>query len=306
MGTPDFAVPSLRALAGDGHHLVAVVTQPDRKRGRGRKLSPPPVKEAALELGLAILQPEKASDEDFCSKISRLKPDLIVVVAYGQILRCSLLEIPSWGVLNIHSSLLPKYRGAAPIQWALISNESETGLSAMALDEGMDTGPVFLQETVTIQPGDTAGSIHDRLADLSGGFLLKAIRGISEGTLEAVSQDDEKASYAPKIDRATALINWNRHADAISALIRGLDPIPGAFTMLGGRQLKLFSPMLDWSEKAGTIPGRVTGTKGEFLAVETGMGLLRIRELQMEGKKRMPASEFLRGFPIEPGTILGE
>ncbi|MBW1780284.1 MAG: methionyl-tRNA formyltransferase [Deltaproteobacteria bacterium] len=309
MGTPDYAVPSLEKLIGHGHIVQAVVTQPDRAKGRSKKPIPPAVKQAAQQYGLLIFQPERASDREFCEIIRKMEPDLLVVVAFGQVLKKELLTVPPWGGLNIHASLLPKYRGAAPIQWAIINDEAETGLSAMWMDEGLDTGPVLLQEMVAIGRDETAGELHDRLARLSGDVLLKTIEGLTNNRLFEKPQDDAHATYAPKIDRGLSVISWDRSARAISALIRALDPWPGAVTLAGGKEIKLFSSGIDDRQgphpQLGGIPGRVAGYSDAGLMVETGEGCVRIRELQAPGRRRLPASDFLRGFPIDEGTILG-
>jgi methionyl-tRNA formyltransferase len=314
MGTPDYAVPSLEKLVEYGHTIQAVVTQPDRPKGRSKKLISPPVKQSAERFGFAILQPERASDREFCEIIRDLGPDLLVVVAFGQILKKELLNIPRWGGLNIHASLLPKYRGAAPIQWAVINDDVETGLSAMRMDEGLDTGPVLFQEAVRIGPEETAGELHDRLARLSGDVLLKTIEGLTENRLLEKPQDNAHATYAPKIDRSISKVEWDRSAQAISSLIRALDPWPGAFTIAGGREIKLFSSKVEDREgpdpdcgpaKSG-IPGRVACRSAEGLLVETGKGVVVIREMQAPGKRRLAASDFLRGFPINDGTLLGQ
>jgi len=304
MGTPDYAVPSLEKLIEYGQTIQVVVTQPDRPKGRSKKLVPSPVKRAAARFGLEVLQPEKASDKAFCEVIRELSPDLLVVVAFGQVLKKDLLHIPRWGGLNIHASLLPKYRGAAPIQWAIINDETKTGLSAMRMDEGLDTGPVLLQEEVLIGFEETAGELHDRLALLSGDVLLKTIEGMRRGRLIEKTQEDAQATYAPKI-RGISFINWNQSARAISALIRALDPWPGAITSVGGKKIKLFAPKVPDGEALDLSPGRVAGYSGEGLLVETGKGLILIRELQAPGKKRLAAADFLRGFPINDGTMLG-
>ncbi len=305
MGTPDFAVPALETLVSGDHAVLSVITQPDRPKGRGRKLVPTPVKLAATRLGIEVLQPEKASGENFCELIRRMAPDLLIVVAFGQILKNNLLEIPRWGALNIHASLLPEYRGAAPIHWAILDNRTKTGLTAMRLDQGLDTGPILLQEEVSIYPEETAGQLHDRLSDLSGEFLMKTLKGMAEGRLKERPQDHARATYATKIDRRMARINWEEPAEVISALIRALDPWPGAFTTLAGKEIKLFSSGLGKKDHHGSIPGRVTGHEKGALRVETGKGLVKIRELQIQGKKRLPADDFLRGFPLEQGSVLG-
>ncbi len=313
MGTPDYAVPSLEKLVDHGHAIQAVVTQPDRPKGRSRKPISPPVKQAAERFGLEIFQPERASDSQFCEIIQKFGPDLLVVVAFGQVLKRELLNIPRWGGLNIHASLLPKYRGAAPIQWAIINDEAETGLSAMRMDEGLDTGPVLFQEVVPIGPEETAGELHDRLARRSGEVLLKIIEGLTEHRLIETAQDNALATYAPKIDRGISKVTWDRSARAISALIRALDPWPGARTLAGGKEIKLFSAKVEDREgrdparspAESGIPGRVSGHSDVGLLVETGDGTIRIRELQAPGRRRLPASDFLRGFPIDEGTVLG-
>ena len=305
MGTPDFAVPSLKALVKDGHKVVSVVTQPDRPKGRGRKLFLSPVKRVAQEYGIKILQPEKASDDQFCDTIRSLRPDLLIVVAFGQILKNKLLMIPRWGALNIHASLLPKYRGAAPIHWAILNNETKTGLTAMRMDEGLDTGPFLLQEEVPIMEHETAGSLHDRLAGLSGNFILETLTGLAENRLKETRQDPNEASYAPKIDRGMSSIKWEQPASVLSCLIRALDPWPGAFTTLKGKEIKLFSSRVTDKKAHDETPGRVAGKSESALFVETGQGVLEIRELQIPGKKRLPAGAFLRGFAMGRGTLLG-
>jgi len=309
MGTPDYAVPSLEKLVEQGYRVQAVVTQPDRPRGRGRKLVFPPVKAAARRLDLPVFQPEKASDRAFCTSIQDLNPDLLIVVAFGQVLKKILLDIPRWGALNIHASLLPHYRGAAPIQWAIINDASETGLTAMRMDEGLDTGPILFQEAVAIGPDETAGELHDRLSRLSGDVLVKTLQGLATRGLIERPQDNALATYAPKIDRGMSRILWNRSARSIAALIRGLDPWPGATTLARGKEIKLFSSRV---EKPGRpdisgkgAPGRVTGRSADGLLVETGEGRVWIRELQAPGRRRLAAFEFLRGFPIDEGTVLG-
>ncbi len=306
MGTPAFAAPSLKALVEHGHNVECVVTQPDRPKGRGRKFIPSPVKHAANEFGVEVLQPEEASDHEFCQLITDRAPDILIVVAFGQVLKKCLLEIPWWGALNIHASLLPKYRGAAPIHWAILNNETVTGLTAMRMDEGLDTGPILLQEEVSILPDETAGQLHDRLALLSGGFLIKTLEGIVENRLNGRPQDSQMATYAPKINRRMALVKWDQPVPVVSAIIKALDPWPGAFTTLGGKEIKLFSPHVVSEDRPDGVPGRVTGQSSGGIYIETGRGVIEVRELQLSGKKRLPAGDFLRGFPLDDGTILGK
>lgn len=305
-GTPAFAVPTLKSLVEEGRKVLGVVTQPDRPKGRGRKLMSPPIAQAALELGLLVMQPEKASDPGFCSRIAALSPDLLVVVAFGQILKKDLLEMPGWGALNIHASLLPRYRGAAPIQWAVLNNESRTGLTAMCMDEGLDTGPVLYQQDVPIHENETAGELHDRLSRMAGRFISTVLENWTRGNLSRREQDDSLASYAPKIDRHMALIDWNGSAAAIHGQIRAFDPWPGAATTLSGKQLKLFSSRKVPGDVQNGLPGRVVKIFDAGIVVETGDGLVEIGALQLAGKKRLTAGEFLRGFPVEEGTVLGK
>ncbi len=304
-GTPGFAVPTLRSLVEKGHTILGVVTQPDRPKGRGRKLMPPPVKLAALELGLQVIQPGKASDPEFCSRIDALSPDLLVVVAFGQILKKNLLEIPRWGALNIHASLLPRYRGAAPIQWAVFNNEPSTGLSAMQMDEGLDTGPVLFQEEVLISENETAGELHDRLSGMAGRFILAVLENWSKGKIAKKEQDGSLSSYAPKIERHMTLIDWRKPSAAIHGQIRALDPWPGAATTLSGKQLKLFSSRRIKGDAQHGVPGRVIEIRDRGIVVEAGDGVIEAGTLQLAGKKRLPAGDFLRGFPLAEGTILG-
>ena len=305
MGTPDFALPSLEALIEHDHHVQAVVTQPDRPRGRSGTPAPPPVKQVAKRFGIEVFQPERASDESFCNLMDAFSPDLLVVIAFGQVLTAQLLNIPSWGGLNIHASLLPKYRGAAPIQRAVMNGERETGLTAMRMEQGLDTGPILLQEKTVIGAHETAGELHDRLANISAGFLLKTLDRLAQNAICETPQDDSHATYAAKIDRTTGRISWDLPAEQISSLIRGLDPWPGAYTSVNGKTLKLFSSRVMSTGDTDTVPGRVKGHCDDGLLVETADGVILVRALQLAGKKRLSALDFLRGFPLKPGTVLG-
>ena len=305
MGTPEFAVPTLRALLDDGHSVMAVVSQPDRPQGRGKRVAPSPVKRLALERQVPVLQPEKASAPEFCDRIRVLSPDLMIVVAFGQILKKGLLDIPRWGVVNIHASLLPKLRGAAPIQRAVMNNETLTGLTVMRMGEGMDTGPILIQEEVPMIGDETAGHLHDRLSIQAGDLMVRALRAMAEGKVQEMPQNNAEATYAPKIEKDMGLVDWSRPGYKVSALIRALDPKPGAYTLWKGRELKLFSSTVVERKQAGTIPGRVRGQKDGCLVVETGQGTVGIRELQLSGKKKLQAPDFLRGVSIPEGSILG-
>ncbi len=302
MGTPEFAVPALRALADGGHQLVGVVTQPDRRSGRGLKRSASPVKRLALERDLPVFQPASVKDRAFQEQVRGLAPDLIVVVAFGLIIPREILEVPCWGAFNVHASLLPRYRGAAPIQWAILNGESLTGLSLMRMDEGLDTGPVLFQEESGIREKDSAGDLHDRLAAMSGPFLLEALERMSAGRLTETPQDESGATYAPKITSAMTVVDWRQPASRVAALIRALDPAPGARTTWNGRPLKLFGATEE--ADAGGTPGRVLEV-GERLLVETGRGMVAVSSVQAPGRKRMGVAEFLRGAGLEAGVLLG-
>ena len=304
MGTPEFAIPALRVLL-ESEKVVGVVTRPDRPRGRGRKLCPSPVKELALEAGVPVFEPERIKDSAFLLDLTRLDPELIVVAAYGKIIPREILDLPRYGCWNIHASLLPKYRGAAPIQWALINGETETGITIMQMDEGLDTGPILLQKSLSIREDETFGELYQRLARLGAGALKEALELLKDGRLSPRPQPEEGVSYAPPIEKDLGRLDFSRSASELACLIRAFDPRPGAYTYWKGKLLKLFRPAVvpkETSEKPGTVLG--LGPKG--LEVATGKGVLALRELQLEGKKRIPAEEFLRGHPLKPGTALGE
>lgn len=314
MGTPDFAVPSLRSLAGAGLAVRAVVTQPDRPRGRGKKVRPSPVKEEALRLGLPVCQPHRVREESFIGLLRDLKPDAVVVVAFGQILPAAVLDIPPMGCVNVHASLLPEYRGAAPIQRAVMAGEVETGVTTMKMDPGLDTGDILLQARTAISPEESFGAVHDRLAVLGAQLLLETLELLASGKLSGVPQDHSRATYAPVISREDEIINWAGRAGDIKNLVRGLDPWPGARTWLGEKVLKVWKvkeagKVMVTGKPAGSagrmLPGQVLGYDGEGLAVKCGDRALVIRELQIEGGKRLAAEEFLRGVRIAPGTVLG-
>ncbi|MBN2060208.1 MAG: methionyl-tRNA formyltransferase [Deltaproteobacteria bacterium] len=306
MGTPEFAVPALEALIRHEFNVLAVVTQPDRPRGRGQKLAQSPIKRRAIEHGIETIQPEKVSDDGFLGRIREKAPDVIIVAAFGQKLGRELLNLCKWKVLNIHASLLPKYRGAAPIQWAILNNERVTGLSLMRMDEGMDTGPVIFQEEVPISENETGGELHDRLALISGEFIINSLKRLTEEPYREKKQDDSLATYAPKIDRSSALIDWTMDMDKISARIRALDPWPGAFTKIRGNDVKLFSSRKIDEYSLKTVPGRVSISPEGMLCVETGRGFIEVREVQFPGKKRMKSCDFLRGFELPEDSVIGK
>lgn len=306
MGTPEFAVPTLSSLIKKNKKVSAVVTQPDRPKGRGRKVAISPVKRLALEHNILILQPKRVSESGFCDLIRREDPDLIVVVAFGQILTRDLLMIPKWGVINIHASLLPKYRGAAPIQHSILNNETVTGLTVMRMDEGMDTGPILYQEKVPIKEDESAGQLHDRMSVKSGELIVKFFKIMSKRHIKEAPQDDSLATYAPKIDKKMSMIVWERDAQEVSAHIRALDPIPGAYTILGDSKIKLFSSRVSENRRSDTVPGRVIREDKTSLKIETGKGVVEIREIQYPGKKRLLTGEFLKGFDLPDGTLFGK
>ena len=305
LGTPQFAVPTLRTLIHEGYDILSVVTQPDRPKGRGRKLTPSPVKILAEESNLTIFQPEKL-DDSFLDLLPALKPDLLIVVAFGQIIPGKALRSARWGGINIHASLLPKYRGSAPIQWVIINNEKKTGITTMFMDEGLDTGPILMQHEVDILEGETAGQLHDRLSSLAPGLLIKTLQGLAKGTIEKKKQDDSLATYAPKLTKEQGLIDWSWTAMRLRGLINGLDPWPGAFTYYNGRMLKLFGCFLKDDRQKVSVPGRIKGLTERGLEVETGEGSIIVGEIQSPGKKRLPVKEFLRGSTLDSGNILGE
>ncbi|OCC15801.1 Methionyl-tRNA formyltransferase [Dissulfuribacter thermophilus] len=309
MGTPEFAVPSLKALYHEGFEILSVVTQPDRPRGRGRSCRPSPVKVSALDLGLSILQPEKASSPEFIEEICALKPDFLVVVAYGQILKKSLLECPTIMPVNVHGSLLPKYRGAAPIQWSILNGDETTGITIMQMDEGMDTGPILLMEEVSIGTDETFGELYNRLSQLGARLLVHALKEVANGKLSPKPQPTDGVSYAPPIKKELLKIDWNESSSLITRKIRAFDPRPGAWTVLLGERVRLFSPeIVDFSlsDLQDAIPGQIISTSSGKLIVRTGDGAVGVSEIHPPGKRRMAVSDFLRGRKVEVGTRLGE
>ncbi|MCR5304342.1 MAG: methionyl-tRNA formyltransferase [Lachnospiraceae bacterium] len=310
MGTPEFAVPSLRRLCEDGYDVVCVVTQPDRQKGRGRSFSKSPVSAEAERLGIEnILKPEKIKNEgDTIEKLRSLGAEMFVVCAYGQILSQEILDIPKYGCVNIHASILPKYRGAAPIERSLMDGCDITGISIMKMEKGLDTGPVYACETTEIKSDDTGESLRNRLSTMGADLMARSVAGIADGTLVPVPQEDEKASYAHMLDRSDAVIRWDRTADAIERQVRGLLPKPGAGTTLSGRVLKIKGAMVcDRSkEETGNLEtGTVLKADKGVLEVLCGEGtVLSVTRVQMEGRKEMDVADFLRGFRVETGTVL--
>ena len=304
MGTPDFAVPALKALHENQYDVLAAVTQPDRPKGRGRRLVPPPVKEVARALGITVLQPHGIKEDWFVEEVIAMAPDLLVVVAYGHILPAPFLSIPRLGAINIHASLLPKYRGPAPIQWAIINGEQETGITTMWMDEGMDTGDILLRAKVSIKPDDNSGSLHRRLAGVGAQLLIETLAKLKSENLLGTPQDKAEATYAPFLKKKDGSLDWSKDAKSLDAFIRGMNPWPGAFTLLSGKRLKVFQAK-EIQGSAKESPGTVLeGFPGEF-NVATGRGILGLKEVQLESAKRLAVKDFLRGCPVSPGTRLG-
>lgn len=305
MGTPDFAVGSLQALCESGkHEILAVVTQPDRPKGRGNKLLQTPVKEYALEQGLTVYQPQKVKTPEFVELLHELQPELIVVAAFGQFLSKEILELPKYGCINVHASLLPKYRGAAPIQYAIIKGEKESGVTIMQMDIGMDTGAMLDKVVVSIAENSTMGELHDALREQGATLLLQVIDKIAAGTAVAEPQDNEQATYATLLDRSMEHIDWSKTAQEVHNLIRGFNPAPSTFTKLpNGKSLKIWgSKMTDKSSAAAA--GTVIETGKHSFFVACGEGVLEITEVQPESKKRMPAQVFLNGRGVQEGDLL--
>ena len=305
MGTPDFAVGSLQALCESGkHEILAVVTQPDRPKGRGNKLLQTPVKEYALAQGLTVYQPQKVKTPEFVELLHELQPELIVVAAFGQFLSKEILELPKYGCINVHASLLPKYRGAAPIQYAIIKGEKESGVTIMQMDIGMDTGAMLDKVVVSIAENTTMGELHDALREQGAALLLEVIDKIAAGTAVAEPQDNEQATYATLLDRSMEHIDWSKTAQEVHNLIRGFNPAPSTFTKLpNGKSLKIWgSKMTDKSSAAAAGTGIETGKHSFFVAC--GEGVLEITEVQPESKKRMPAQVFLNGRGVQEGDLL--
>lgn len=305
MGTPEFAIPSLQNLIESDEEIIAVITQPDRPKGRSRKITPPPVKKLALQHNLFLLQPEDVNSHQTIAILRQLKPDLITVVAYGQILSSEILEIPLYGCINVHASLLPSYRGAAPIQWAIIKGEKTTGVTTMLMDEGMDTGDILLQKSISIEESDTAATLHDKLAVLGGNLLIETITRLKKGKLIPTPQDDSKASYAPMLTKEDGKIEWTRTSEEIHNLIRGTYPWPGAYTFFNGKRVKILGSEVYDTKKRGDTPGRVWGIVKDGFIVECGKGRLLITQIQPSGKKPLWASDFVNGYNVTEGCILG-
>ncbi|NLB51589.1 MAG: methionyl-tRNA formyltransferase [Syntrophomonadaceae bacterium] len=305
MGTAQFAVPAMQRLIDTYGEIVGIVTQPDRPKGRGKKVMPPPVKELAQSMDIPVFQPLKIKDPEAIEYIASWQPDLIITAAYGQIIPPPLLKLPHAGCINIHASLLPKYRGAAPIQRCLMNGENKTGITTMYMDEGLDTGDILLQQEVTIHEDTTYGELHDLLAAAGADLIIDTIEQLKEGTLKRIKQNDQEATYAEMIKKSDEIINWQDQAASIINQIRALDPQPGASTILGEQNLKIFKGKITQESVTGQ-PGEIIGFSPVGFIVKTGNLGIEILELQKPGKKRINTVEFLKGHHLKTGTILGK
>lgn len=303
MGTPEFACPTLQMLIDyPGVEVAGVVTQPDRPKGRGQKLAPPPVKELAERHAIPVSQPLKVRAPEYVEEVRQLDPDLIVVIAFGQILPKALLDIPKHGCINVHASLLPRYRGAAPINWCIINGEAETGITTMMMDVGLDTGDMLLRKATPIGEDEDAGALHDRLSLLGAETMRETLDLLLAGRLVREKQDDALSCYAPMLKKEMGLIDWDLEPDRIRNLMRGLTPWPGAYTFLDGKTLKISRAKVG---KGSGTPGTVLKADKSGIEIACNGGSLIIDELQLEGRKRLSAAEFLAGCRMDPGTLLG-
>ncbi len=314
MGTPDFAVGALEAILQAGHQVAAVVTQPDKPKGRGKEIQVTPVKACAMAHGIPVFQPVKVKEKEAVETLRGYNADIFVVAAFGQLLSEEILSMPKYGCVNIHASLLPKYRGAGPIQWAIINGEEKTGVTIMQMDKGLDTGDMLLKEEVVIDPKETGDSLHDKLAAVGAGLIVKALARLERGELVPEKQNEEETCYAKRLQKSMGRIDWQQSAGKLDCLIRGLISWPGAYTVLRGKNLKI------WEAVAGSgsapedsaarpdpdavLPGTVVAVTREAFYVKTGEGLLKILAVQPEGKKRMPVKEFLLGYQVKVGEQL--
>lgn len=306
MGTPDFAVGTLEALIGAGHRITMVVTQPDKPKGRGHSVQYTPVKEVALRHNLPIYQPIKIRGEIAERYLENIPADVIVVVAFGQIIPKRILEMKKYGCINVHGSLLPKYRGAAPIQWAVIDGEKESGVTTMQMDEGLDTGDMLLKTVVPLDEKETGGSLFDKLSEAGAKLCVETLEKLERGELTPQKQGESPTAYASMLTKEMGRIDWTRDAASIERLVRGLNPWPSAYTKLNGKTLKIWEcrVVLQDADASKGECGEILKVTKDSMIVQTGENALAVRELQLEGKKRMDAGAFLRGFAIEPGTIL--
>ena len=304
MGTPQFAVPSLEALVSAEHHISAVFTQPDRPKGRGNQVSESPVKEAARKLQLPVFQPERIRRPQQLELLRNLSPEMMVVVGYGQIIPQTIIDIPRYGILNVHASLLPKYRGAAPIQWAIANGETTTGVTIMQIDAGLDTGDMLLKRSLHIGADETAPELSDRLARLGADLLVETVSQVKDGQIARTEQNEAEATYAPILKKEDGQIQWSRTADEIYSRMRGFTPWPGAYTSFRGQQLSVL--WAEPSDATSTVPGQLIEAKRRLIVGCGGGTALELTEVQLAGKKRMSGEAFLNGYQPTPGERLGD
>ncbi len=309
MGTPDFAVAPLEALIQAGHQVSAVVTQPDKQKGRGKEVQMTPVKECALKYGIPVFQPVKIKEKEAVEKLREYPADLFVIAAFGQLLSEEILNMPKFGCVNIHASLLPAYRGAAPIQWVILNGETKTGVTIMQMEKGLDTGDMLLKAEVDIDPKETGESLHDKLMETGAKLIVEALPKIERGELTKEKQDDSLSTYAPRLTKAMGLIDWNQEAAVIERLIRGLNSWPSAYTYYHGKTLKIWEadviPIQADEENNTALPGTICRINKDFFDIACGKDFLRVYSLQLEGKKRVSVKDFLLGYQLEPGIQLG-
>ena len=304
MGTPEFAVPCLQKIIDEGHEVLAVVTQPDKPKGRGKKLAMPPVKELALKYNIDVYQPVKAREESFVEKLKEINPELIVVVAFGQILPKSILDIPKFGCVNVHASLLPKYRGAAPLNWVIINGEQKTGVTTMYMDVGLDTGDMILKSEIPLDDEITAGELHDKMMIDGANVLKETIDLIAQGKAPREKQNDDETCYSPIMDKTLGNIDWNKSAKDIHNLVRGVNPWPSAYTTYENQTMKIWKTKVV-DKNSDKAPGTILKVDKEGIEVNTGNGVIQISEIQMSGKKRMVVSEYIKGNTISTDIVLG-
>lgn len=306
MGTPDFAVPVLETLtASEKHHVKAVITQPDKARGRSGKLIFTPVKEAALAHDIPVYTPEKVKDPAFVEQIKQISCDIIVVVAFGQILSKEILEYPAYGCVNVHASLLPRWRGAAPIQWSILAGDEKTGVTIMQMDVGLDTGDMLAKTEIPLDGTETGESLFEKLSVLGGPLLLETLDKIQEGTVQPVKQKEEDSTYAKMLTRDMGQLDFTKDALSLERTIRGLNSWPSAYTYYGGKMLKIWGAKVV-EEEGNAVPGEVVKIQKDGFFIQTGKGLLKAEQVQLEGKKKMSAGDFLRGMQMQPGEKLGK
>lgn len=305
MGTPDFSVPCLQAIIDEGHEVVAVVTQPDKPKGRGKKMSMPPVKELAIKYDIEVYQPQRVKTDEFVNILKDINPDVIIVVAFGQILSKDILDIPKYGCINVHASLLPKYRGAAPINWVIINGEKTTGVTTMYMDVGLDTGDMILKKEMNIEVDQTAGELHDKMMYVGADVLKDTLRLIENNNAPRQKQNDDESSYAPIMDKNLGNINWAKKSEDIYNLIRGTNPWPSAYTKYNDDTMKIWkSEILD--KESNNKPGTILKVDKEGIQVATGNKILLLKEIQMPGKRRMSVEDYIKGNDIDTNSTLGE